>query len=860
MVVDDDDADGPRVGHEACSCVSGSGVLPVVVPGVVPGAVARGRGTGRGGSGRGRLGLVRLAHGQAQLDLGAVGTPTDAGRAAVTLHPADDRLAHPGAVVGHGVEVEARAVVADERLDGVGSDLDVGADRRAGVAHGVPRGLAHGLDERVEVLVHRSVARDDELDGHAVEVLDLAHRRGEGGAQRAGTRVLVVEVAAQLSLLGPGEPCDGRGVAGLALDEGEGLEHRVVQVGGDVGALGGADAGRLLEAQVAPQPQDPRRRQDGHADERGEDGARDLPQLGEFRAAHEQADEAEDGQAQADDEPDPADRPAGADGVGVVELRPEEDRADDDGDDGQDELGMHVETGAAEPERAGDGQGGHAEQRDDDGLVAAAQPGAHGGEVDVVLGADRAGGRRRRGTACGGRVGDRGTRRRREGRGGGNGRVDVADLAHRRPEEDVDDEPRAEGDARQDERHAYGDDRHPEVLGEAHGDPCDDLALSLAHERGPWRRPPGRARGARSVLVCRLHRSILTHSAGEGDHPGPLWGSRQGALRVDPHGWGRPGRHCGDMTKSNDAPPQGHGLDGFYTALRRPGIVRRSDGRWFAGVATGLARWLGVDPLVVRAGFILFSIFFGMGVALYLVLWLLMPDERGEIHVERALKHGEGRSIFLLVVTAMAVLGGGPWWGGDSRGFRFFGFVLLIVGAWWFATRTATRPRADGPGAVAQPGPRWPAGATTSVDPVTGEAVTQPGGGTPVPAAATAYGSTGNAAANAGATLAAPRPAAPTPVRERTPSIGFAGGLLVLGLAIVTGVVLSSVAQAAGWSGNPVAVGIASGLGVLGLGILVAGLAGRRSGGLAFFAVTGMIAAAATTAAPMGLVAALAGG
>ena len=96
------------------------------------------------------------------------------------------------------------------------------------------------------------------------------------------------------------------------------------------------------------------------------------------------------------------------------------------------------------------------------------------------------------------------------------------------------------------------------------------------------------------------------------------------------------------MTKSNGAPTQGHGLDGFYTALRRPGIVRGRDGRWFAGVATGIARWLGVDPLVVRAGFILFSIFFGMGVALYLVLWLLMPDEQGEIRVERALKHGEG--------------------------------------------------------------------------------------------------------------------------------------------------------------------------------------------------------------------------
>src|SRR6476469_2807784 len=150
------------------------------------------------------------------------------------------------------------------------------------------------------------------------------------------------------------------------------------------------------------------------------------------------------------------------------------------------------------------------------------------------------------------------------------------------------------------------------------------------------------------------------------------------------------------MTKSNDAPSQvqghgqGHGLDGFYTALRRPGIVRQSNGRWFAGVAAGVARWLGVDPLVVRGGFILFSIFFGMGLALYLVLWLLMPDERGEIHVERALKHGEGSSIFLLVVTAISVLGGGPWCGGDTRGLRFFGVALLVVGAGWFLTRTGT--------------------------------------------------------------------------------------------------------------------------------------------------------------------------
>ncbi|MEW1954805.1 PspC domain-containing protein [Terrabacter sp. NPDC080008] len=351
------------------------------------------------------------------------------------------------------------------------------------------------------------------------------------------------------------------------------------------------------------------------------------------------------------------------------------------------------------------------------------------------------------------------------------------------------------------------------------------------------------------------------------------------------------------MTNSSGAPQQtgqgqggnggprqgghgGHGLDGFYAALRRPGIVRQSQGRWFAGVANGLARWLGVDPLVVRAGFILFSIFFGMGVALYLVLWLLMPDERGEIHVERALKHGEGGSIFLLVVTAMSVLGGGPWWGGDTRGFRFFGFVLLVVGAWWFLTRTSAgrELRAQAPwrgnadGATGSTGSTSTSGSSSATSATgatsapaypgapeaapTGPAPFVPGAGVSGPAApgpVTAYGSTGNAAANAGATLAAPRTPAPTPVHERTPVVGFAGGLLLLGLSILTAVVVSSVAQAAGWSGSHVAVGLASGVGVLGLGILVAGLAGRRAGGLAFFAVVGMIAAAAATATPAGV-------
>lgn len=46
-----------------------------------------------------------------------------------------------------------------------------------------------------------------------------------------------------------------------------------------------------------------------------------------------------------------------------------------------------------------------------------------------------------------------------------------------------------------------------------------------------------------------------------------------------------------------------------------------------AGVASGLASYLNTDPLYVRLGFLLLAFFQGFGVLLYIVLWLLVPNE-----------------------------------------------------------------------------------------------------------------------------------------------------------------------------------------------------------------------------------------
>ncbi|MEZ5266661.1 MAG: PspC domain-containing protein [Acidimicrobiales bacterium] len=44
-----------------------------------------------------------------------------------------------------------------------------------------------------------------------------------------------------------------------------------------------------------------------------------------------------------------------------------------------------------------------------------------------------------------------------------------------------------------------------------------------------------------------------------------------------------------------------------------------------AGVCAGLARYAGVDQVLVRLGFVLLTVLGGSGLLLYLVAWVIMP-------------------------------------------------------------------------------------------------------------------------------------------------------------------------------------------------------------------------------------------
>ncbi len=86
-----------------------------------------------------------------------------------------------------------------------------------------------------------------------------------------------------------------------------------------------------------------------------------------------------------------------------------------------------------------------------------------------------------------------------------------------------------------------------------------------------------------------------------------------------------------NTTQTNPAPdtsqPTGSDQD---TSYHHTDLYRPVEGRMVAGVAAGLARYLGADVTLVRIVLIALVFIGGAGLPLYLAGWLLMPEEGSE--------------------------------------------------------------------------------------------------------------------------------------------------------------------------------------------------------------------------------------
>ena len=56
-------------------------------------------------------------------------------------------------------------------------------------------------------------------------------------------------------------------------------------------------------------------------------------------------------------------------------------------------------------------------------------------------------------------------------------------------------------------------------------------------------------------------------------------------------------------------------------------LLRLRNGRMVAGVCAGLAAYFKVDVNLVRLGFGVFTVFYGLGILIYLIAWVILPEE-----------------------------------------------------------------------------------------------------------------------------------------------------------------------------------------------------------------------------------------
>ena len=352
-----------------------------------------------------------------------------------------------------------------------------------------------------------------------------------------------------------------------------------------------------------------------------------------------------------------------------------------------------------------------------------------------------------------------------------------------------------------------------------------------------------------------------------GDHPRPVPPPMPGAA---PHG----------------APAE----NSFFAWIRQLGIPRAPD-RWIGGVAGGIARRTGLDPVLVRGIVIVLSIF-GVGIVLYGVAWALLPEPDGRIHLEEAVNGTWTTGMTGALIFTILGLGGPgiSFWANDGwLGSVFWGLfwvAAVVLGIYWLTTRnngrnpdagnrpggapayappgrTAQNNAPSGQGRAAPEQQGWSsAGTYDGASEPAGNLPHQPDGAMPGPApagypgpdaptmplsfGAHPAGSSGQAGASnrdfGGLYVQFPPPGKePKPVSCHPPASWVA---LICGFALLTaGALLALDYTGIYETGSPVTVALAAAGVVLGLGIVGLGTAGRSSGLAGGLAVLTLIAA-----------------
>ena len=95
---------------------------------------------------------------------------------------------------------------------------------------------------------------------------------------------------------------------------------------------------------------------------------------------------------------------------------------------------------------------------------------------------------------------------------------------------------------------------------------------------------------------------------------------------------------CGVEIRNQDCycPQCGHRLKPDLPPAAPERLMRDMKNKKIAGVCAGLARYLNVDPVLIRVIFLVLAFSTGIGFIAYIVAWIVMPKDTGWIRLPAA--------------------------------------------------------------------------------------------------------------------------------------------------------------------------------------------------------------------------------
>ncbi len=57
-------------------------------------------------------------------------------------------------------------------------------------------------------------------------------------------------------------------------------------------------------------------------------------------------------------------------------------------------------------------------------------------------------------------------------------------------------------------------------------------------------------------------------------------------------------------------------------------LYRSKDDRWIGGVCGGIGEYFGIDPIIIRLLFLLAFLGWGAGLLIYLLMWIIVPENK----------------------------------------------------------------------------------------------------------------------------------------------------------------------------------------------------------------------------------------